>query len=234
MLNQLFKYTPLQSTFAVQTLALLDGEPRMFTLKRALYHYLEHRQVVITRRTLYDLDKAKKRAHILDGLLIAIANLDAVIKTIRESADADTAKTNLIERFTLSPEQAQAILDMQLRRLAALERLKIEEEYKQVMETIADLEDILANPPQRILDIIRADLNDVATKYSDPRRTRIAPDHEMDLSDEALIQDEPVFVSITNRGYIKRVADSAYRIQGRGGRGSHRAKHPWRGRSSSL
>ena len=218
VLNQLFKYTPLQSTFAVQTLALLDGEPRMFTLKRALFHYLEHRQVVITRRTLYDLDKAKKRAHILDGLLIAIANLDAVIKTIRESSDADEAKTNLIERFNLSPEQAQAILDMQLRRLAALERLKIEEEYKQLLETIADLEDILANP-HRILDIIRADLNEVAAKYSDPRRTRIAPDHEMDLSDEALIQDEPVFVSITNRGYIKRVADSAYRIQGRGGRG---------------
>lgn len=218
VLNQLYKYTPLQSTFAVQTLALLDGEPRMFTLKRALYHYLEHRQVVITRRTLFELDKAKKRAHILDGLLIAIANLDAVIKTIRESPDADVAKTRLIERFDLSPEQAQAILDMQLRRLAALERLKIEEEHKQLMATIAELEDILANP-QRILDIIRTDLNEVAAKYGDDRRTRIAPEHEMDLSDEALIQDEPVFVSITNRGYIKRVADGAYRSQARGGRG---------------
>ncbi len=218
VLNQLYKYTPLQSTFAVQTLALLDGEPRMFTLKRALYHYLEHRQVVITRRTLFELDKAKKRAHILDGLLIAIANLDAVIQTIRESADADQAKTRLIERFSLSPEQAQAILDMQLRRLAALERLKIEEEHKQLMETIAELEAILADP-QRILEIIRTDLNEVSEKYGDDRRTRIAPDHEMDLSDEALIQDEPVFVSITNRGYIKRVADEAYRTQSRGGRG---------------
>ena len=218
VLNQLYKYTPLQSTFAVQLLALVNQEPRMLTLKRALQLYLEHRQVVITRRTLFDLDKAKKRAHILDGLLIAISNLDAVIKTIRESPDADVAKTRLMERFDLTEVQAQAILDMQLRRLAALERQKIEDEYKQLMQLIEELEDLLANP-HKILEIIRTDLNEVAEKYGDDRRTRIAPDHEMDLSDESLIQDEPVFISITNRGYIKRVSDQAYRRQGRGGRG---------------
>lgn len=218
VVNQLYKYTALQSTFAVQLLALVNQEPRMLTLKRALQLYLEHRQVVITRRTLFDLDKAKKRAHILDGLLIAIANLDAVIKTIRESDDADIAKTRLIERFNLSDLQAQAILDMQLRRLAALERQKIEDEYAQLKELIKELEDLLANP-HKILEIIRTDLNEVAEKFADPRRTRIAPDAEMDLSDESLVQDEPVFVSITDRGYIKRVSDSAYRRQGRGGRG---------------
>lgn len=218
VLNQLFKFTPLQSTFAVQLLALVNQEPRMLTVKRALQHYLEHRQVVITRRTLFELDKAKKRAHVLDGLLIAIANLDAVIKTIRESPDADVAKTRLMERFDLTEIQAQAILDMQLRRLAALERQKIEDEYKQLMRLIEELEDLLANP-HKILEIIRTDLNEVAEKYGDDRRTRIAPDYEMDLSDESLIQDEPVFISITNRGYIKRVSDQAYRRQGRGGRG---------------
>lgn len=218
VLNQLFKYTALQSTFGVQLLALVNGEPHMLSLKKALVHYLEHRQLVITRRTMFDMDKAKKRAHILDGLLIALNNLDAVIKTIRESKDGEEAKTNLIARFNLSELQAQAILDMQLRRLAALERIKIEEEYKQVMTLIADLEDILAHP-NRILDLIRTDLQEVATKYGDDRRTRIDHDMDLDLSDESLVQAEPVFVSITNRGYIKRVSDLAYRSQGRGGRG---------------
>jgi len=218
VLNQLYKFTPLQSTFGVQLLALVDGEPRMLSLKRALFHYLEHRQVVITRRVLFELDKAKKRAHILDGLLIALANLDAVIQTIRSSPDADTAKTNLMERFTLTEIQAQAILDLQLRRLAALERQKIEDEHKELMLQIADLEDLLAHP-RKILEVIRTDLNEVAEKFGDERRTRIDHDLENDLSDEALVQDTPVFVSITRRGYIKRVSDGAYRAQGRGGRG---------------
>ena len=218
VLNQLFKYTALQSTFGVQLLALVNGEPHMLSLKKALVHYIEHRQVVITRRTMFDMDKAKKRAHILDGLLIALNNLDAVIKTIRESKDGEEAKINLISRFTLSELQAQAILDLQLRRLAALERTKIDEEYKQVTALIADLEDILAHP-QRILSLIRTDLQEVAAKYGDDRRTRIDHDMDLDLSDESLVQAEPVFVSITNRGYIKRVSDLAYRSQGRGGRG---------------
>lgn len=218
VLNQLYKYTPLQSTFGVQLLALVNGEPRMLTLKRALYHFVEHREEVITRRTIFELDKAKKRAHILDGLLIALANLDAVIKTIREAEDADDAKTKLMERFNLSDPQAQAILDLQLRRLAALERQKIEDEHKELVEKIAYLEDLLANP-KKILNIIRDDLNSMAEKYGDDRRTKIAHDVDSDLSDEALVQDEPVFVSITQRGYIKRVSDSAYRSQNRGGRG---------------
>jgi len=218
VLNQLYKWTPLQSTFAVQILALVDGEPRMLTLKRALVHFLEHRQLVVTRRTMFELEKAKKRAHVLDGLLIALNNLDAVIKTIRESPDADTAKTRLMENFTLSEVQAQAILDMQLRRLAALERHKIEEEYEQLRVLIAELEDVLANP-HKVLAIIRADLEEVAEKYGDNRRTKIMPDLDSDLSDESLVADEPIFVSVTTRGYIKRVSDSAYRAQGRGGRG---------------
>ncbi|MFH1447018.1 MAG: DNA gyrase subunit A [Chloroflexota bacterium] len=218
VLNQLYKYTALQTTFGVQLLALVNGEPRMLTLKRALHHYIEHRQDVITRRTQFELDKAKKRAHILEGLLIALTNLDEVIKTIRASADADVAKERLMTRFNLSEIQAQAILDMQLRRLVALERQKIEDEHKELMERIAYLEDLLAHP-KKILSIIRKSLNEVAEKYGDKRRTMIAPDANTDLSEESLVKDEDVFVSITQRGYVKRVTDRTYRSQGRGGRG---------------
>ena len=218
VLNQLYKYTALQTTFGVQLLALVNGEPRVLTLKHALHHYIEHRQNVITRRTQFELDKAKKRAHILEGLLIALSNLDEVIKTIRASANADVAKENLIKRFKLSEVQAQAILDMQLRRLVALERQKIEDEHKELMELIAHLEDLLANP-KKILSLVREGLNEVAEKYGDARRTKIAPDADTDLSDESLVKNEDVFVSITQRGYIKRVTDRTYRSQGRGGRG---------------
>ena len=218
VLNQLYKYTPLQSTFGAQILALVNDEPRLLTLKRALQFYLEHRQEVITRRTQYELDKAKKRAHILEGLLIALANLDDVIKTIRESADADVAKERLMTRFDLSEAQAQAILDMQLRRLAALERQKIMDEHKEIMAQIAYLEDLLASP-KKILEIIREDLNEVAEKFGDDRRTEIAPDASSDLSDEALVKKEDVLVSLTRKGYVKRVSETTYRSQGRGGRG---------------
>ena len=218
VLNQLYKYTPLQSTFGAQILALVNNEPRLLSLKRALQLYLEHRQDVITRRAEYELKKAKARAHILDGLLIALANLDDVIKTIRESKDADVAKENLVTRFKLSDLQAQAILDMQLRRLAALERQKIMDEHKEIMATIEYLEDLLAHP-KKILEIIREDLNEVAEKYGDERRTIIAPDADNDLSEEALVKKEDVFVSITQKGFIKRVSESTYRSQGRGGRG---------------
>ena len=146
VLNQLYKYTALQSTFGVQLLALVDGEPRTLSLKRSLQIFIEHRQTVIVRRTNFELAKARARQHILDGYLIALNNLDAVIKTIRESQDADVAKSNLVTRFKLTELQAQAILDMQLRRLAALERWKIEEEHKHVAEQIARLEDLLAHP----------------------------------------------------------------------------------------
>ncbi len=218
VLNQLYKYTPLQSTFGAQILALVNGEPRLLTLKRTLQFYLEHRQEVITRRTQYDLDKAKHRAHILEGLLIALANLDDVIETIRESDDADIAKERLMSRFDLSEIQAQAILDMQLRRLAALERQKIIDEHKEVMDEIEYLEDLLAHP-KKILEIIREDLNEVVETFGDERRTVIAPDASSDLSAEALVKKEDVLVSLTRKGYIKRVSEDTYRSQGRGGRG---------------
>jgi DNA gyrase subunit A len=218
VLNQLYKYTALQSTFAVQMLALVDGEPRTLPLKRSLQIFIEHRQTVIVRRTNFELAKARARLHILDGYLIALANLDAVIKTIRESQDAEVAKENLIVRFKLSELQAQAILDMQLRRLAALERWKIEEEHKQVTQQISYLQDLLANP-KKILALIQEDMRDLAEKYGDDRRTRIAGEATDELSDEDLIQDEAVLISLTERGYIKRVAASAFRSQSRGGRG---------------
>jgi len=218
VLNQLYKYTPLQSTFGAQILALVKGEPRLLTLKRALQAYLEHRQDVITRRSQYDLDKARQRAHILEGLLIALANLDDVIQTIRESENADIAKQNLMTRFELSEAQAQAILDMQLRRLAALEQQKIMDEHKEVMSEIEYLEDLLAHP-KKILEIIRTDLNEIVETFGDERRTVIAPDATSDLSEEALVKKEEVLVSLTQKGYVKRVSEDTYRSQGRGGRG---------------
>ena len=218
VLNQLYKYTPLQSTFGAQILALVKGEPRLLTLKRALQAYLEHRQEVITRRAEYELKKARNRAHILEGLLIALANLDDVIQTIRDSDDADVAKERLMSRFNLSEIQAQAILDMQLRRLAALERQKIMDEHKEVMDRIAYLEDLLEHP-KKILAIIREDLTEIAENYGDDRRTVIAPDASSDLSEEALVKKEEVLVSVTQKGYVKRVSETTYRAQGRGGRG---------------
>jgi DNA gyrase subunit A len=223
VLNQLFKYTALQSTFGVQLLALVaddegHSEPRLLSLKRALQIYIEHRRLMITRRTEHDLARARARAHILEGLLIALANLDAVIRAIRESPDADTAKTNLMGRFKFSDAQAQAILDMQLRRLAALERQKIQDEHAEQLKTIARYEDLLANP-KKILGLIRDDMNDLVAKFGDERRTRIVPDAAEDLRDEDLVPDEAVLISITARGYIKRVAAKEYRTQGRGGKG---------------
>jgi DNA gyrase subunit A len=218
VLNRLYKYTPLQSTFGVQLLALVKGEPRLLSLKRSLQIYIEHRREVITRRTEFQLEKARARAHILEGLLIALANLDAVIKTIRESPDVDTARSRLIERFNLSEIQAQAILDMQLRRLAALEQQKIENEHKEVSERIEYLEDLLATPA-KILGLIKDDLKDVSETYGDPRRTLIAPEGSGDLSEEDLVADEAVLISLTARGYIKRVAATTFRAQSRGGRG---------------
>jgi DNA gyrase subunit A len=223
VLNQLYKFTALQSTFGVQLLALVAdesgrGEPRTLPLKRALQIFIEHRQTVIVRRTNFELAKARARQHILDGYLIALANLDAVIKTIRESQDVDVAKENLVKHFQLSEVQAQAILDMQLRRLAALERWKIEEEHKQVAQQIAHLEDLLANP-HKILALIQDDMHDLAEKYGDDRRTRIAAEATETLSEADLVQDEAVLISLTERGYVKRVAASAFRSQTRGGRG---------------
>ena len=218
VLNQLYKYTALQSTFAVQMLALVDGEPRTLSLKRLLHIFIEHRQTVITRRTQFELDKAKARIHILDGYLIALNNIEEVIKTIRSAEDADTAKINLMKKFKLSELQAQAILDMQLRRLAALERWKIEEEHKQVRATIEHLEDLLAHP-KKILALIKNDMDEISEKYGDDRRTRIAAEAKEDIHDEDLVPDESVLISLTARGYIKRIAATAFKSQSRGGRG---------------
>ncbi|GAB4415661.1 MAG: DNA gyrase subunit A [Anaerolineales bacterium] len=218
VLNQLYKYTTLQSTFGVQMLALVDGEPRLLPIKRALQVFIEHRQTVIVRRTNFELGKARARLHILDGLLIALENIDAVIKTIRESPDVDEAKQNLIKRFDLTEIQAQAILDMQLRRLAALERWKIEEEHKQVRAQIEYLEDLLASP-EKILALIKEDLEELAEKFGDSRRTMIAADATEELRIEDMVQDEAVLISLTERGYIKRVPAKVFRSQGRGGVG---------------
>jgi DNA gyrase subunit A len=218
VLNQLYKFTTLQATFGINMLALLDGIPRLLPLKRALLAYIEHRQNVLIRRTEFELEKAQKRIHILEGLRIALDNLDAVVKTIRESNDAETARSQLMQKFSLSEVQAQAILEMQLRRLAALERQKIEDEYKEVKETIAYLEDLLASP-KKILGLIKADLADLKETYGDERRTRILVDVNEDFNEEDLVKDEEVLISITEHGYIKRVPARTYRSQGRGGRG---------------
>jgi DNA gyrase subunit A len=218
VLNQLYKYTPLQSTFSVHLLALVNGEPRLLSLKRALQIYIDHRREIITRRTKFDLEKARLRAHILDGLLIALANLDEVIRTIRESKDADSAKERLMSRFSLSEIQAQAILDMQLRRLAALERQKIEDEHKELLSRIAYLEDLLANP-RKIMQVINDDLLASTEKFGDERRTKIIVESHEELREEDLVPDEPVLITFTEKGYIKRVSTNLYRTQGRGGRG---------------
>jgi len=220
VLNRLYKFTPLQGTFAAQLLALVDGEPRLLSLKRALQIFIEHRQIVITRRSAFELEKARARAHILEGLLKALANLDAVIDTIRKSKDAEAAKAALMTRFKFSDKQSQAILDMQLRRLAALERKKIEDEYKEVSERIAYLEDLLKYP-KKILSLIRADLAEMDKTYGDARKTIIDAEGKgkEDLTEESLVADEAVLVSITLQGYVKRVAAKAFKAQTRGGAG---------------
>jgi len=218
VLNQLYKYTALQTTFGVQMLALVDGEPRLLPLKKALQIFIEHRQQVLTRRTQFELEKARNRAHILEGLLIALTNLDAVIQTIKESPDADVAKDRLMKRFKLTEVQAQAILDMQLRRLAALERQKIEDEYKQLKEQITLFEDLLAHP-KKILALIQDDMHELVDQYGDERRTHIATEAIENLSESDLVPDEAVLISLTAQGYVKRVAATAYRSQGAGGKG---------------
>ncbi len=217
-LNQLFKYTQMQTTFGVNMLALVGGEPRVLTLKRMMAQYVEHRREVITRRTRHDLALAKDRAHILEGLRIALDNLDQVIATIRGSRTVNSARTNLRRRFKLTTPQAQSILEMQLRRLAALERKRIEEEYTEVIKRIAYFEDLLANP-RRILYLIKEDLKWLKKEYGDVRRTIISPDAEGELSEEDLVPEQEVLISLTQRGYIKRVPATTYSRQRRGGRG---------------
>ncbi len=218
VLNQLFKHTQMQTTFGVNMLALVDGEPRVLTLKRMMAHYIEHRREIITRRTQHDLAKAKERAHILEGLRIALEHLDEVIATIRRSRTVDSARTNLRRKFKLTEAQANAILEMQLRRLAALERKRIEDEYTETIKQIAYYEDLLAKP-RKILHLIKEDLKALQADFGDARRTIISPDAGGDLSEEDLVPEEDVLISLTQRGYIKRVLATTYSRQRRGGRG---------------
>ncbi len=218
VLNNLFKHTPMQLAFNMNMLALVDGQPQTLPLRSVLEHYIDHRKDIVRRRTEFDLGKARARAHILEGLKIALDNLDAVIQTIRESNDVDTARENLMTRFALSELQAQAILDMRLARLAALERKKIEDEYLEVIQLIAELEDILGNPA-RVLRIIKDELSELKRKYAGERRTRVADDASREMTDEDLIADEDVVVTISGRGYIKRQPVATYRRQHRGGKG---------------
>src|SRR6185503_19239972 len=218
VLNNLFKHTPMQLAFNMNMLALVDGQPQTLPLKSVLQHYIDHRRDIVRRRTEFDLEKARGRAHILEGLKIALDHLDAVIKTIRESPDVEQAKSNLMKRFDLSDVQAQAILDMRLARLAALERKKIEDEYLAVIQQIAELEDILANPA-RVLQIIKDELAELKKKYAGERKTRVADDSSREMTDEDLIADEDVVVTISGRGYIKRQPVATYRRQHRGGKG---------------
>ena len=217
ILNQLYKHTQLQDSFGVIMLALVDGQPRILNLKEILHYYVKHQEDVITRRTKYELAKAEARAHILEGLTIALDHLDAVITTIRESRTADIAREALMENFKLSEKQAQAILDLRLQRLTGLEREKIEEEYQEVLKTIEWLKSVLADEG-KILQIIKDELTEVRTKFGDERRTRITYDPS-NIDVEDLIAQEDVVITLTHNNYIKRMPLDTYRNQKRGGRG---------------
>lgn len=218
ILNLLYKYTEMQSAFNANVLALVGGEPRVLTLKDILEEFLTHRQEIVIRRTEYDLRKAKERAHILEGLKIALDNLDAIINLIRNAPDADVAKSELIKQFSLSEIQAQAILDMQLRRLAALERQKIEDEYKQMMALIQELESILATP-QKVLDIIKDELTHLKEAFGDARKTKVIKGKVGEIQEEDTIAPEDTIITISQRGYIKRIHPNTYKQQNRGGKG---------------
>lgn len=219
VLNNLYKYTQLQSNFGINNVALVKGRPQTLNLKDLIKNFVEHRHEVVTRRTLYELNEAEKRAHILEGYLIALDNLDEVIALIRGSKDPETAKTELISRFGLSEIQAKAILEMRLQRLTGLERDKIQQEYKEVMELIGRLKDILASESLR-MQIIKDELAELRDRYGDDRRTEIVPTEEDDILPEDMIPNEEMVITISNQGYIKRTSLSEYRTQGRGGVGS--------------
>jgi DNA gyrase subunit A len=219
VLNQLFKFTAMQTTFGANVLALVDNQPRTLTLKQILQHYISYREQVITRRAKFDLAKAEARKHILEGLTTALDNLDAVIETIRRSQNRETASSNLQTRFKLSEEQAKAILDMQLGRLAALERRRILDELTEVKKTISRLEKILGNIAE-VRALIKEDLADLKEKYGDPRRTEIVDTEAADFTEEDLIPNDEVVVMLTQNGYVKRMGTGQYRAQRRGGRGS--------------
>lgn len=218
VLNHLYKYTPLQSSFSINNVALVKGRPALLNLKDLIKYYVEHRLEVVTRRTQFELKEAEKRAHILQGLLIALDNLDAVISLIRSARDPETARNGLIEQFSLSEAQARAILDMRLQRLTGMERDKIVLEYDELMKVIADLQDILANEPRKF-QVIKDELAELRARYGDERRSKIEYAAE-EFADEDMIADEEMLITISHQGYVKRTPLSEYRTQGRGGVGS--------------
>ncbi|MBL7918654.1 MAG: DNA gyrase subunit A, partial [Bacteroidia bacterium] len=218
VLNNLYKYSALQTSFSINNVVLVNGRPEMLNLKDMIHHFVEHRHDVVVRRTKYDLAQAEKRAHILQGLLIAIDNLDAVIKIIRESDSPDIAREELMTKYSLSDVQARAILDMRLRTLTGLERDKLKAEYDELLKTIAHLNDILNNEALRY-SIIKEELVEIKEKYGDERRTEIVYVGD-DLKMEDMIADEDVVITISHMGYMKRTNLDEYRAQGRGGKGS--------------
>ncbi|KAF1302640.1 DNA gyrase subunit A [Enterococcus sp. JM9B] len=218
ILNNLYKMTSLQTSFGFNMLAIEKGVPKILSLKQILENYVEHQREVVTRRTEFDKNKAEARAHILEGLRIALDHIDEIIAIIRGSKSDDVAKTTMMDRFKLSDRQAQAILDMRLRRLTGLEREKIENEYQDLLTLIADLKEILANP-ERVSEIIRTELGEIANRFGDKRRTELLVGEVLSLEDEDLIEEEEIVITLTNNGYIKRLAKSEFRAQRRGGRG---------------
>jgi DNA gyrase subunit A len=218
LLNNLYKQTALQTSFGINTLALVNGQPKVLNIKQCLVYYLEHQKVVIRRRTEFELRKAEARAHILDGLRIALDHLDEVISLIRSSQTTDIAREGLMTKFNLSDKQAQAILDMRLQRLTGLEREKIEEEYQNLVKLIAELKAILADE-EKVLEIIREELTEIKERFNDKRRTEIVSGGLEFIEDEDLIPQENIVITLTHNGYIKRLPVSTYRSQRRGGRG---------------
>ncbi|HLC62442.1 MAG TPA: DNA gyrase subunit A [Candidatus Nanoarchaeia archaeon] len=218
VLNQLFQHTRLQTTFGIIMLALVNNEPKVLNIKSLIHHYIEHRKDVVRKRTLFDLNKAQVRAHVLEGLIIALKNINNVIKLIKESKSVETASQSLITNFNLTKEQATAILEMRLQRLTSLEQEKINHEHVDLLKLIEALESVLSNP-QKILDIIKKELSELRQKYDNGRRTQIVDSEENDLETEDLIKDEEMVITITNSGYIKRLPLQTYKLQHRGGNG---------------
>ncbi|SDC40061.1 DNA gyrase subunit A [Pelagirhabdus alkalitolerans] len=218
LLNNLYKQTSLQTSFGINMLALVDGQPKVLNLKQALSHYLEHQKVIVRRRTQFELDKAEARAHILEGLRIALDHIDAIIQLIRQSDTADIARAELIDQYELTEKQAQAILDMRLQRLTGLERGKIESEYSELQDLIEELKAILSNET-KLLEIITEELEAIKKQFNDARRTEIVSGGIDFFEDEDLIPEEDIVITLTHRGYVKRLPSSTYRTQRRGGRG---------------
>ena len=223
ILNNLYKHTQLQFNFGMNTLVLVKGQPKVLNLKEVLECYLDHQIEVITRRTQFDLDKAKARAHIVDGLMIATSNIDEVVQIIKTSKTTDEAQVNLMKAFKLTEAQAKAILDMRLSKIASLEVEKLKEEYEELKKLIKDLQEILASH-QRKLDIVVAELTEIKEKFGDDRKTEISLSDELEIEDEDLIPVEDVIITITNKGYVKRMTVDTYRAQNRGGKGITGAK----------